>query len=134
LTIQNSPWHAEVCEFSETIAQRLRQRGKINTNYSIATEHEHSCCILLAREDKFKIDGKWHTWIDYPKFNELIAAYYASGGKATFKSSEYMAQTPEWALYQSKSHGFDPAESRWKRNAKGQAIEIEYKSSESGCG
>lgn len=133
LTIQNSPWHAEVCEFSEALAERLRNRGK-SVSYSIATEHEHSCCILLAREDKFKIDGRWHTWIDYTKFNELITTYYASGGTATFKSSDYMHETPEWALYKSSSRGFDPTESRWRRNAKGQVVENEYKSSESGCG
>jgi tRNA wybutosine-synthesizing protein 1 len=133
LTIQNSPWHAEVCEFSEALAERLRNRGK-SVSYSVATEHEHSCCILLAREDKFKVDGRWHTWIDYAKFNELITAYYASGGTATFKSSDYMIETPEWALYKSSSRGFDPIESRWRRNAKGQVVENEYKSSESGCG
>jgi tRNA wybutosine-synthesizing protein 1 len=133
LTIQNSPWHAEVCEFSEALAARLHSRGK-SVKYSIATEHEHSCCILLAREDKFKVDGKWHTWIDYDKFYRLISNFYSTAGKATFKSSDYMMQTPDWALYKSSARGFDPMESRWRRNAKGDVVENEYKSSESGCG
>ncbi len=106
----------------------------VSVPYSIATEHEHSCCILLAREDKFKIDGAWHTWIDYDKFNVLIAEYYASNGAKTFTSIDYMAATPEWALYQSKDHGFDPEEQRWRRNKTGNLVEIEYKASESGCG
>lgn len=32
--------------------------------------------MLIAREDKFKPNGEWHTWIDYNKFDELIAEYY----------------------------------------------------------
>ena len=28
--------------------------------------------IYFKQKDKFKIDGKWHTWIDYTKFNNLI--------------------------------------------------------------
>ena len=133
LTMQNVPWHKEVCQYSEALATRLRERGK-SVAYSIATEHEHSCCILLAREDKFKVDGVWHTWIDYDKYNELIQDYYRSNGSKTFSSIEYMAQTPSWALYQSNTHGFDPVEQRWRRNKAGTLVDIEYKSSESGCG
>ncbi len=133
LTMQNVPWHREVCAYSEALASRLRSRGK-GPIYSISTEHEHSCCILLAREDKFKVNGVWHTWIDYPRFHELVARYYASGGLETFTSQDYMAATPTWALYQSQEHGFDPVENRWKRNKAGALVEIEYKSSDSGCG
>ena len=114
-------------------------------NYSIATEHEHSCCILLAREDKFLIDGVWHTWIDYDKFQQLMVQYYDSqiscaeskGEEQTlfsFSSTDYMAPTPSWATYKSETRGFDPTESRWKRTKTGKMVEIEYKSSESGCG
>jgi len=133
LTMENVPWHKEVCNFGEAIAQRLSARGK-SAAYSIATEHEHSCCILLAREDKFLIDGVWHTWIDYPKFTALIREYYRTGGMATFKTEDYMAATPDWAHYQSASRGFDPVEQRWKRNKSGAVVEIQYKSSDSGCG
>jgi len=46
-----------------------------------------------------------------------------------------MAPTPDWAVFDSATHGFDPEENRWRRNkASGQLEEIEYKSSESGCG
>lgn len=133
LTMQNVPWHREVCAYSEAICRRLSERGA-SVAYSVATEHEHSCCILIAREDKFKVDGVWHTWIDYPKFHELMRRYYDSGCKENFSSTDYMAPTPTWALYQSEAHGFDPVEQRWKRNKAGALVEIEYKSSESGCG
>lgn len=133
LTMQNVPWHRDVCRYSESIATRLAERG-VSVPYSIATEHEHSCCILLAREDKFKVDGVWHTWINYPRFHELMREYYASGGTTTFSSTDYMAQTPEWALYESKEHGFDPIENRWRRAKSGALVENQYKSSDSGCG
>ena len=85
LTIGNSPWHKEVCEYAEALAARVNERGRTPARYGIATEHEHSCCILLAREDKFLIDGVWHTWINYPEFNRLIAEYYESDKKKTFR-------------------------------------------------
>jgi len=131
--MQNVPWHTEVCQFGDAIAQRLAERGQ-SVPYSIATEHEHSCCILLAREDKFLVDGVWHTWIDYNKFNMLISKYYATQGQESFTSVDYIARTPEWAHYRSEERGFDPVEQRWRRNKAGAVVEIEYKSSESGCG
>jgi tRNA wybutosine-synthesizing protein 1 len=135
LTMKNVPWHHEVCAYGEAICENLRNRPRSKApRYSIATEHEHSCCILLAREDKFKVDGDWYTWIDYPKFDQLIADYYASNGEKKFSSVDYMVRTPEWALYQSAERGFDPVENRWKRNKAGTVVEIEYKSTDSGCG
>jgi tRNA wybutosine-synthesizing protein 1 len=133
LTMQNVPWHKEVCEYAELISRRLAERG-ISVPFSIASEHEHSCLVLMAREDKFKLDGVWHTWIDYPKFDALMQEYYASGKTATFTSTDYMLQTPDWALYQSKERGFDPKEQRWRRNASGATVENAYKPSASGCG
>ena len=133
LTMKNVPWHTEVCQFAEAISVRLSERGK-SVRYSIATEHEHSCCILLAREDKFLIDQVWYTWIDYPKFNELITLYYESKGQKSFTSSDYMAPTPNWAMYKSDTKGFDPNEKRWKRNKTGELTEIPYQPSDSGCG
>ena len=113
-------------ETKTALASRVR--------YSIATEHEHSCCVLLAREDKFLVKGIWHTWIDYPKYHTLIQDYYASNGEKTFVSTDYMLPTPHWALYQAPERGFDPVENRWRRNKAGALVEREYKSSESGCG
>lgn len=133
--MENVPWHQEVCSYGEEICKRLRERGVTDVHYSIATEHEHSCCILIAREDKFKIQNEWYTWIDYSKFQQLIQEYYESNGTKTFKSEDYREKTPSWAVYQSKERGFDPAEQRWRRNkVTGTEEEIPYKSTESGCG
>jgi hypothetical protein len=52
--------HAEVIHFSQKLLDRLE-------GYGMASEHEHSNCILLARDD-FLIDGQWHTWIDYDRY------------------------------------------------------------------
>ncbi len=133
--MENVPWHKDVCSYAETICQRIRERHAIDIVYNIATEHEHSCCILIAREDKFKCNGEWYTWIDYPKFTALIKAFYASNGQQSFASEDYMAKTPDWAVYQSAERGFDPIEQRWRRNrASGIPEEIPYQSTESGCG
>lgn len=67
LTMENVPWHSDVKEFSEVLA------SKSNGLYEVACEHAHSCCVLLAKVDKFKINGKWHTWIDYDRFHELVS-------------------------------------------------------------
>uniref|UniRef100_A0A803M4P7 tRNA 4-demethylwyosine synthase (AdoMet-dependent) n=1 Tax=Chenopodium quinoa TaxID=63459 RepID=A0A803M4P7_CHEQI len=103
LTMENVPWHADVKAFSEAMA--LRSEGE----YEVACEHEHSCCVLLAKVDKFKIDGQWFTWIDYEKFHNLVA----SG--EPFKSSDYMAPTPPWAVYGAVEGGFDPKYVRYRK-------------------
>lgn len=64
--MENVPWHADVKAFSEALA--LKSQGE----YEVACEHVHSCCVLLAKTKKFKIDGQWYTWIDYEKFHELV--------------------------------------------------------------
>lgn len=74
--------------------------------YRIACEHEHSCCVLIAL-DKFYINGRWHTWIDYDKFFEL-----ADQGNHDFTSLDYALVTPDWATYNSQERGFDPAHTR----------------------
>ena len=40
-----------------------------------------------------KRDGVFHTWIDYPKFHQLVA----SGEH--FTAADYMAPTPDWAAF-----------------------------------
>lgn len=66
--MENVPWHADVKAFSEALAL------KSNGEYEVACEHVHSCCVLLAKTDKFKINGQWFTWIDYEKFHDLVCA------------------------------------------------------------
>ena len=128
LTMENVPWHHEVLDFAKAIGERTQ--GK----YGLATEHAHSCCTLLARTDKYLVDGEWWTWIDYDKFQDLVQRYYESGGEATFTTEDYRAPTPRWAVYGAEERGFDPEENRYRKNRKGDTVEISYKSSESGCG
>jgi len=75
---------------------------------------------------------KWRTWIDYPKFHELEERFRLTG--ETFTSRDYLADTPAWALAGAAEGGFDPVESRVRRNRKGAVVPVDYKSSESGCG
>jgi hypothetical protein len=50
---------------------------------------------LLRLLLRLQIDDRWHTWIDFDRFHELIRAYYASDGAATFTSMDYVAPTPD---------------------------------------
>uniref|UniRef100_A0A1J3K4W2 tRNA 4-demethylwyosine synthase (AdoMet-dependent) n=1 Tax=Noccaea caerulescens TaxID=107243 RepID=A0A1J3K4W2_NOCCA len=103
LTMENVPWHADVKAFSEALS--LKSEGE----YEVACEHAHSCCVLLGRTQKFKKNGKWFTWIDYEKFHDLVA----SG--ELFTSTDYMAETPSWAVYGAEEGGFDPEQLRYKK-------------------
>ena len=62
--MKNVPWHEQVIEFCENLSSLL-------SNYSIACEHEHSNCVLIANH-KFKSENGWKTWIDYPKYESLL--------------------------------------------------------------
>ena len=101
--MDNVPWHADVKAFSEALA--LKSQGE----YEVACEHAHSCCVLLAKTNKFKIDGQWYTWIDYEKFHDLVAS-----GRS-FDSRDYMAATPSWSVYGSEEGGFDPGQLRYRK-------------------
>ncbi|RZF34501.1 hypothetical protein LSTR_LSTR011743 [Laodelphax striatellus] len=110
LTMQNVPWHEEVVSFARKLVDLL-------PNYDIASEHEHSNCILIAHK-KFFVDDEWWTWIDYDRFTELVNKFYKSEGKHTFTALDYMAKTPHWAVFGASEKGFDPIETRWHRNSK----------------
>ncbi|GJP48014.1 hypothetical protein CLOM_g7255 [Closterium sp. NIES-68] len=111
LTMQNVPYHEDVRQFAAALARAAGEAGA--GEYELACEHEHSCCVLLAQTSKFKApDGTWHTWIDYDKFHQLVA----SG--QPFSSSDYTAPTPPWAVYGAKEAGFDPQETRVRREKK----------------
>ncbi|BDA41096.1 S-adenosyl-L-methionine-dependent tRNA 4-demethylwyosine synthase [Coccomyxa sp. Obi] len=103
LTMQNVPYHEDVCAFGEALCEAC------DGEYGLACEHAHSCCILLARKSRFHINGRWHTWIDYNRFQELAA------GSLAFSSQDYMLPTPEWAVYGSPEAGFNPQETRVKK-------------------
>jgi tRNA wybutosine-synthesizing protein 1 len=110
LTMENVPWHEQVVEFAQELLSYLPEHV-----YELACEHSHSNCVLIANK-KFKIDNKWHTWIDYEKFFELINATSASGEcKDSFTGLDYAARTPDWAVFGSEESGFDPEHRRWIR-------------------
>ena len=113
LTMANVPFYREVCDFVEALNAELNKRG---LGYGIAAEHAHSCCILLASE-RFRVDGKWHTVIDYDKFFQLLEE---KGPDGDFSPEDYMGpETPEWATW--GNGGFDPRDQRVDR--KGRPIE-----------
>ena len=99
--MDNVPWHEEVVHFVSQLAEKL-------PDYEISCEHEHSNCVLLTHK-RFRVDGEWHTWIDYPRFHQLVAE-----GK-NFSSTDYMQPTPKWAVIGSSERGFDPQMTRFHR-------------------
>lgn len=81
LAMENMPLHEDVVEFSKTLNKYLDE-------YDIASEHIPSRVVLLAKK-KFKVNKKWHTWINFPKFHEL-----ALSGKE-FSTEDYLLKTPK---------------------------------------
>ena len=67
---------------------------------------------------QFKINGDWWTWIDYPKFHQLVQDFKTSDGHKTFTAQDYMAKTPHWAVFGAEEQGFDPNETRYFRKTK----------------
>lgn len=114
LSMANVPFYAEVCDFVTALERELLRRG---LKYGIAAEHAHSCCILLGSE-RFNVNNKWRTLIDYDRFFELLEE---KGPDGDFTPEDYMGQeTPEWATW--GNGGFDPRDQRVDR--KGRPIEI----------
>merc|ERR1712087_671735 len=106
LTMENVPFHFEVIRFCEKLCEYL------SSDYEIACEHAHSCCVLIAKKE-LKINGKWHTHIDYDRFFELVES-----GKE-FGYRDYMAPTPKWAVVGAEEQGFNPEETRFVKRRGG---------------
>lgn len=100
LNKMNMPTHQEVREFAEAVVALL-------PGYGLACEHEHSVSVLVASND-FLIDGRWNTWIDFEEFADIWERQHVT-------ASDYLAPTPEWALYGSAGQGFAPTETRKMR-------------------
>jgi hypothetical protein len=80
-----------------------------------------------------------HAHIDYDRFHQLVARFYASG--QPFAAADYTAPTPDWAVYGAPEGGFDPEETRWRRKGGGGGTSgtaagggDEYQPTDSGCG
>jgi tRNA wybutosine-synthesizing protein 1 len=109
LTMKNVPWHEEVAKFSTALTEMLAKENI--GQYSLACEHKHSCSVLIAL-DKFKVNGVWHTWIDYEAYADL-----AISGRTDFTPEQYWAPTPAWAVYGAEERGFDPDQTRHQHRA-----------------
>lgn len=110
LSMSNVPFYWEVCDFVRALDKRLKEKGLA---YGIAAEHAHSCCVLLASE-RFHVNGKWHTHIDYDRFFELLEE---RGPDGDWTPEDYMGPpTPEWALW--GAGGFDPRDERVDRKGR----------------
>lgn len=110
LTMQNVPFYEEISSFVVALNAELERRG---LGYGIAAEHAHSCCVLLASE-RFNVNGKWHTRIDYGRFFELLEKEEADG--TPFTPEDYMRETEDWALW--GQGGFDPNDERVYRKGR----------------
>ncbi|CRG86571.1 tRNA wybutosine-synthesizing protein 1 [Talaromyces islandicus] len=110
LTMKNVPFYEEVVAFVEALNEELKKRG---LKYGIGAEHAHSCCILLASE-RFFVNEKWHTRIDYDRFFELLQKEKSEG--TSFCPEDYMRETEEWALW--GNGGFDPNDTRVRKKGR----------------
>ena len=129
LNMTNTPWHHEVIDFTKKLLEELnkiRLEGGDDPlpEYDLACEHKHSCSVLLARVDQFAVPDpedptkrKWRTWIDYDKFQEL-AAKHAADPSFKFGVKDYIADTPDWAVFGANEEGFDPTDNRHRRKQK----------------
>ncbi|EPR78621.1 Radical S-adenosyl methionine and flavodoxin domain protein [Spraguea lophii 42_110] len=115
MKMDNVPYHEDVQEFSKKLLKEINNQNEnttnidINPEYDIAAEHKHTCSVLIAKTI-FKKNNKWHTHIDFNKFHELIKS------NEEFSAIDYSIETPEWTLPGAKEEGFNPVETRHKRN------------------
>tara|TARA_Y100000310_G_scaffold344401_1_gene456979 strand:+ start:2559 stop:3773 length:1215 start_codon:yes stop_codon:yes gene_type:complete len=76
----NMPMHEEVVRFTKDLVKYLEA-------YEIVSEHIPSRVVMLAKK-KFKVNNIWKTWIDFPKYDELVNA------KKPFTTNDYLKKTP----------------------------------------
>ncbi len=105
---ENMPLHEEVVEYAKELEKHI-------SGYEIVTDHPQSCVVMLAKKT-FKKDGKWHTWIDFEKYHELVT----SG--VEFSAEDYLKITPRPGLSGKKSSDFVSRRHR-KRMAKKKMLE-----------
>ncbi len=112
LTMKNIPFYEEVKKFVVSLNEKLNNEG---LEYDIAAEHAHSCCILMAQK-RFKINGVWHTHIDYDRFFDLLEE------GVEFGPMDYLGPTPDWAWWGSDEAGFNPQDTRFYRKKAAKAV------------
>eukprot|EP01029_Cantina_marsupialis_P012990 TRINITY_DN28813_c0_g1_i1.p1 TRINITY_DN28813_c0_g1~~TRINITY_DN28813_c0_g1_i1.p1 ORF type:complete len:675 (+),score=200.50 TRINITY_DN28813_c0_g1_i1:26-2050(+) len=112
ITLKDVPFYKDVRAFGERLCELVNSKSD-GIEYGLACEHEHSCCLLLARKDVFYKDDKWHTWIDFDKFFELEKNYRETGEE--FTPQDYAMETPDWCRFGAVEAGFDPKDERFKK-------------------
>ena len=128
LNMSNTPWHHEVVEFSKLLLAEINAVRAIDPSmpeYDLACEHKHSCSVLLARVDQFAgpdpddpSKRKWRTWIDYDKFQLLAKKHAEDPTNFKFGVEDYIADTPDWAVFGADEEGFDPTDNRHRKKNK----------------
>lgn len=99
MTMSNVPFYIEAEDFAKTL---------LIEGYRIACVHEHTVSVLIAK-DKYFVDGKWCTWIDYDRFFDVLES-------DTFTGLDYSIETPHWGIVGAEEKGFNPSETRRMRN------------------
>ncbi len=84
LNKDNMPWHEEIVEFSKKILKFLPE-------YELVSEHIPSRVVMLAKKNFF-IEGEWRTWIDFPKWHQLV------NSEQDFSSLDFVKKTPSIGL------------------------------------
>ncbi|MAF36123.1 4-demethylwyosine synthase TYW1 [archaeon] len=77
---ENMPYHADIESFTKELI-------KVLSEYEIVSEHVPSRVVLLAKKT-FNVNEKWHTWIDFNKYHELVM-----GGNEV-RTKDYVKVTP----------------------------------------
>ncbi len=81
---ENMPLHEDVVIFTKKLMKHLQE-------YEIVSEHIPSRVLMCAKK-KFFQNNRWNTWIDFPKYHELV-----NSGKE-FTTDEYLKPTPSTGL------------------------------------
>ena len=84
LSRDNMPSMEDIEQFTKKLMKHL-------PDYEIVTSHKPSFVIMAAKK-KYKQDGKWHTWIDFEKYDKLVNDPKT---KDTFTTEDYLKETPK---------------------------------------
>jgi len=91
---ENMPLHEEIIVYTKELLKYL-------PDYEIVAEHIPSRVVMLAKK-KFKKDGKWYTWIDFPKYHELV------NSEEDFTTDDYLKETPKTGLSGKGTNDYTP--------------------------
>ena len=91
----NMPFHEDIVSFSKELIKFL-------PDYEIVSEHIPSRVVMLAKKKFFK-NGKWFTWIDFEKYNNLVNSKKPfnkslQGKEKYFTADDYLKETPETGI------------------------------------